>query len=205
MFEKPFVAIRHESDMMTPLIESPFINFSVRELGYIGVFGLATVFAVLGNAPTWLAIATSPLFALAVFKWRGEIPEMYFYFAVMSFFEPSKKAKRAKKSKKIKSDVMGFGGIIEPVEDDDIVEVEQKIKFIDENIPLDITLDIGNSHSNKMVIVLINGVSVVNDRTNSAGQIVVSIMPESGTKKFSVCDEHNHIIITKTVEFYDGR
>ena len=205
MFEKPFVAIRHESEMMTPLIESPFMNFSIRELGYIGMFGLAAVFAILGNVPIWFAIATSPLFILAVFKWHGEIPEMYIYFAIMSFFEPSKKAKRAKKTKKTKSDVMGFGGIIEPVEDEDIVEVEQRIKFIDENIPLDITLDIGNSHSNKMVIVLIDGVSVVNDRTNTGGQIVVSIIPESGTKKFSVCDEHEHVIITKTVEFYDGR
>ena len=203
-FEKPFVAIRHESELMTPLIESPMMNFSLRELGYVGAFGLSAVFAVMGSIPSSVAMATFPLLILAFFRWHGEIPEMYVYFAVMSIFEPTQKAKR-KKTKHAKSDIMGYGTMPEPVVDKKIVETIQRVKFIDDITPLDVILDVGNSHSHEKVTVLVDGVKVVHDRTNMVGQIVVSVMPENGIKKFSVRDSRDHVIIAKTVEFYDGR
>ena len=197
-YEKHFVAIRHESEIMTPLIESPLINFSLREISYLGAFGLSLVFAGIGSIPSFFLILTSPLFVLAFLRWHGEIPEMYVYFVVLSFFEPRKKKK---KTKHPISNISGFG-LVSPSGIEELVpESIQKVSFSDEMIPLDITLDIGESHSHEMVTILIDDRKVIRDCTNGVGQIVISIMPQKGARKFSILDSNNHVIICKTVEF----
>ena len=114
-FEKYFVAVRHESELLTPLIQSPVLNFSLREMAYRGVFGLSAVFAVIGAIPIFFAAGASPFLVLTFLRISGEIPEMYLYYAVVSVLQPKKRARKAKSPKKNKKDgrrtseIMGFG------------------------------------------------------------------------------------------------
>lgn len=200
-FEKYFVAIRHESEMTTPLIQSPMINFSLREMGYLGIFGLSVIFAAVGTVPVLFAIATLPLFVLAFFKWHGEIPEMYLYYIAMSIFEPSAKNKKKTRIKTTPSNVTGLGNALEvkvkPVQE----IVLQKITFSDDSTPIDLTLDIGDSHKYETVVILINNSKIARDETNGTGHITVTIIPQQGKKKFTVKNQAGNIIITKMVEF----
>ena len=208
-YEKYFVAIRHESEIMTPLVESPFINFSLREMGYLGAFGLSAVFAAIGSVPLFFVALTFPFFILAFFRWHGEIPEMYIYFMIMSFLDQQQSSKKNRKNKRnnkektkrTKSDISGFGEIVSVNTKKEIRETIQKITFSDDATPLDITLDIGKTHKHETVTVLIEGTKVMRDNTNGAGLITISVMPQRGKKKFSIKDENNHTIICKTVEF----
>ena len=208
-YYKHFVAIRHESDLFTPLIESPMINFSVRELAYIGMFGLAAVFGAVGSLPLLFAALTFPLFILAFFRWHGEIPEMYLYFFVMSFLDPTakKKRKKEKKTGHKSSGIFGFGGgygLAETAKNTDenkLQDTIQKVSYSDEMVPIDITLDIGEARKQETVSVFIDDNKVVCDSTNSMGQIAISIMPVKGKKKFAIKDDSNATIITKMVEF----
>ena len=198
-FEKYFVAIRHESELMTPLVESPLMNFSLREIGYLGVFGLSAVFAAIGSIPSFSIIFTFPLLVLALFRWHGEIPEMYLYFMVMPFFEPSKKKRR--KAKHPRSEVSGYGERMPITGEQAVRERIQKVRFSDEMTPLDMTLEIGGSHIHERVSVFIDDRKIVCDSTNGAGQIVVSVMPQRGQRRLSIRDSDGHILISKTVQF----
>lgn len=199
-FEKQFVAIRHESEMTTPLIQSPMINFSLREMGYLGIFGLSIVFSAVGTVSTTFAVATFPLLILALFKWHGEIPEMYLYYIAMSIFEPSTKNKKRSKVKNTPSNVIGFGNILE-IKTESLKDVIQKVTFSNDSIPIDMTLDIGITHKYETVTILINNSKIARDETNGTGHITITIMPQQGKKKFTVKNESNHTIIAKVVEF----
>ena len=80
-YDKEFVAVRHESDLLTPLLHAPLVSLSVRELGYVGAFVMCAMLAFTGAAPQWLAAAGLVLAAAAFFRWRGELPEAYLYYA----------------------------------------------------------------------------------------------------------------------------
>ena len=117
-FEKYFVAVRHESELLTPPIQSPVLNFSLREMAYLRVFGLSAVFAVIGAIPIFFAVGASPFLVRTFLRISGEIPEMYLYYAIISVLQPKKRARKAKSPKKNKkdghqtSDIMGFGHIV---------------------------------------------------------------------------------------------
>ena len=206
-FEKHFIAIRHESEILTPLIESPMINFSLREMAYLGIFGLSVIFTAIGSIPVLFAILSSPLFVLAFLKIHGEIPEMYIYYMLMSFLEPRKKTKtkRKKRRKKISS-VSGFGEcftIDGYTESKSVLETIQRIPFADEHTPIEMTLEIGNSHRYSTVTVLVDEQKILRDTTNGAGQIKITIMPQEGKRRFSVRNKDGAVtIISKTVELY---
>lgn len=200
-YEKPFVAIRHESEITTPLVNSPMINFSLREMAYLGIFGLSAVFAAVGTVSFTFAIATIPFLILALFKWHGEIPEMYIYYIAMSIFEPSAKKKRKSKSKRMPSSIKGFGNVFESQESKMVPEVIQKVKFSNDSIPINMTLDIGNSHKFENVTILIDKVKIARDETTGSGHITITIMPQKGIKNFTVQNKSGNTIIAKTVEF----
>ncbi len=199
-FTKYFVAIRHESDLLTPLVESPLVNFSLREMAYLGIFGLSAIFAAIGVIPVLIAALTFPCLILAFFKWRGEIPEMYLYYIIISVKKP---AKKRPKPRHTPSDVVGYGDSETTYTTDQTPETLQKIKFSDESVPIDMTLNVGESHRYETVTVSINDTKIVCDRTNSAGQITITIMPKRGERQFTVRDSNDHTIVAKTVEFYD--
>ena len=83
-FDREFVAVRHESDLLTPLIRTPVASLSVRELGYVGAFVMCAMLSFAGAAPPGLAAAGLLLAAAAFFRWRGELPEMYLYYAALA-------------------------------------------------------------------------------------------------------------------------
>ena len=222
-FEKYFVAVRHESELLTPLIQSPILNFSLREMAYLGVFGLSAVFAAIGAIPLFFAAGASPFLVLAFLRISGEIPEMYLYYIVVSVLQPKKRAEKAKSSKKKKkknkkngrqtSDVLGFGSIAvlaatntknssSPHADETI----QSVLFAGNHTPVELTLEIGFDHRYKTVTVLIDGQKILHDATNGAGQIKITVVvPQAGKRRFSVKDDAGMTIITKTVEFTDVR
>lgn len=86
-YEQEFVAVRHESDLLTPLFHAPFASLSVRELGYLGALVICAMLSLAGSAPPWLAAAGLALAAVAFFRWRGETPEMYLYYAALAALE----------------------------------------------------------------------------------------------------------------------
>ena len=212
-FEKHFIAIRHESEILTPLIESPIINFSLREMAYLGAFGLSVIFAAVGSVPILFAALASPLFGLAFLKVHGEIPEMYLYYMLISLLEPSrkktknkkKKTKRKKRQRRI-STVSGFGerfGVDDYKTSKPASDAIQRIPFIDEHTPIEMTLEIGNNHRYSTVTILVDEQKILRDTTNGAGQIKITIMPQEGRKRFSVRDKDaTTTIISKTVELY---
>ena len=218
-FEKYFVAVRHESELLTPLIQSPVLNFSLREMAYLGVFGLSAVFAAIGAIPIFFAAGASPFLVMAFLRISGEIPEMYLYYVVVSMLQPKKRAKKAKSPKKKKnkkdgrqtSDIMGFGRIaalatINTKNSASADETIQSVLFAGNHTPIEMTLEIGFHHRYKTVTVLIDGQKILHDATNGAGQIKITVvMPQAGKRRFSVKDDTGMTIITKTVEFTDVR
>ena len=221
-FEKYFVAVRHESELLTPLIQSPILNFSLREMAYLGVFGLSAVFAAIGAIPLFFAAGASPFLVLAFLRISGEIPEMYLYYIVVSMLQPKKRAEKAKSSKKKKknkkngrqtSDVLGFGSIVAPAtintknsSSPHADETIQSVLFAGNHTPVELTLEIGFDHRYKTVTVLIDGQKILHDATNGAGQIKITVVvPQAGKRRFSVKDDAGMTIITKTVEFTDVR
>lgn len=92
-YDQEFIAVRHESDLLTPLFHAPFVSLSVRELGYVGAFVMCAMLSLAGSAPPWLGAAGLALAAAAFFRWRGETPEMYLYYAALAVLEsPSRRA-----------------------------------------------------------------------------------------------------------------
>lgn len=83
-YDQEFIAVRHESDLLTPLFHAPLVSLSVRELGYVGAFVICAMLSFTGSAPPWLAAAGLVLAAAAFFRWRGEMPEMYLYYAALA-------------------------------------------------------------------------------------------------------------------------
>lgn len=83
-YDKEFIAVRHESDLLTPLLHAPLVSLSVRELGYVGAFVMCAMLSFSGAAPGWLAAAGLALAAAAFFRWRGELPEAYLYYAALA-------------------------------------------------------------------------------------------------------------------------
>ena len=83
-YDKEFIAVRHESDLLTPLFHAPLVSLSVRELGYVGAFVMCAMLSFSGAAPGWLAAAGLALAAAAFFRWRGELPEAYLYYAALA-------------------------------------------------------------------------------------------------------------------------
>lgn len=187
------------------------INFSLREMAYLGIFGLSIIFAAVGSIPVLFAVITSPLFVLAFLKVYGEIPEMYIYYIILSLFEPKKKnkTKRRKRRKQVSS-VSGFGERFMVNDDDDTAvskssatETIQRIPFTDEHTPIEMTLEIGSNHRYSTVTVLVDEQKILRDATNGAGQIKITIMPQEGKKRFSVRNQDGTMtIIAKTVELY---
>ena len=216
-FEKYFVAVRHESELLTPLIQSPVLNFSLREMAYLGVFGLSAVFAVIGAIPIFFAVGASPFLVLTFLRISGEIPEMYLYYAVVSMLQPKKRARKAKSPKKNRkdghqtSDIMGFGHIVAAItintkNPPPPNETIQSVFFAGDHTPIEMTLEIGSHHRYKTVTVLIDGQKILHDTTNGAGQIKITVvMPQAGKRRFSVKDDAGMMIITKTVEFTNVR
>lgn len=96
-YEQEFVAVRHESDLLTPLFHAPFVSLSVRELGYAGAFVICAMLSLSGSAPPWLAAAGLVLAAAAFFRWRGETPEMYLYYAALAALESPRGAGRGRR------------------------------------------------------------------------------------------------------------
>lgn len=88
-YDQEFIAVRHESDLLTPLFHAPLVSLSVRELGYVGAFVICAMLSFTGSAPPWLAAAGLVLAAAAFFRWRGEMPEMYLYYAALAGLAPS--------------------------------------------------------------------------------------------------------------------
>ena len=88
-YDQEFIAVRHESDLLTPLFHAPLVSLSVRELGYVGAFVICAMLSFTGSAPPWLAAAGLALAAAAFFRWRGEMPEMYLYYAALAGLAPS--------------------------------------------------------------------------------------------------------------------
>ena len=95
-YEQEFVAVRHESDLLTPLFHAPLVSLSVRELGYLGAFVICAMLSLAGSAPPWLAAAGLALAAAAFFRWRGETPEMYLYYAALAALESPRGAGRGR-------------------------------------------------------------------------------------------------------------
>ena len=93
-YEDDFVAVRHESDLLTPLFHAPLVSLSVRELGYVGAFVVCAMLSFAGSAPPWLAAAGLALAVAAFFRWRGEMPEMYLYYAALAALEPPSGGRR---------------------------------------------------------------------------------------------------------------
>ncbi len=93
-YEDDFVAVRHESDLLTPLFHAPFVSLSVRELGYVGAFVVCAMLSFTGSAPPWLAAAGLALAVAAFFRWRGEVGEMYLYYAALAALESPRGGRR---------------------------------------------------------------------------------------------------------------
>lgn len=93
-YEDDFVAVRHESDLLTPLFHAPLVSLSVRELGYVGAFVVCAMLSFAGSAPPWLAAAGLALAVAAFLRWRGEMPEMYLYYAALAALESPRGGRR---------------------------------------------------------------------------------------------------------------
>ena len=100
-YDQEFIAVRHESDLLTPLFHAPLVSLSVRELGYVGAFVICAMLSFTGSAPPSLAAAGLVLAAAAFFRWRGEMPEMYLYYAALALLSApaGKKGQRGRRAR----------------------------------------------------------------------------------------------------------
>ena len=108
-YDQEFIAVRHESDLLTPLFHAPLVSLSVRELGYVGSFVICAMLSFTGSAPPWLAAAGLVLAAAAFFRWRGEMPEMYLYYAALACLEAPSGRRGARRGKGSRGGTRGRG------------------------------------------------------------------------------------------------
>ena len=102
-YDQEFIAVRHESDLLTPLFHAPLVSLSVRELGYVGAFVICAMLSFTGSAPPSLAAAGLVLAAAAFFRWRGEMPEMYLYYAALALLS-APAGKRGQRGRRARGD-----------------------------------------------------------------------------------------------------
>ena len=203
-FEQVFVAVRHESELLTPVFQMPMMNFSLRELGYVMSFVMAIVFGTLEAVPIEVVYMTFALFVLAFVKIRGVIPEMYLYYLITAPPMSKTKKSRKKKEKHVGSSIVGFGESVEMEYDEEEIEETQEIKFSDNDSPLDVTLDIGKARAFQEVTVMIDGNRVATDMTNGSGNITVTLLPRTGLTRFKILDPDGGVILEKDVMFAGG-
>lgn len=200
-YEGLFVAVRHESEFLTPVFQLPMMNLTVREIIYIMSFMMSLVFGLLGSIPIELVYITFPFFLIAFVKIRGEIPEMYLYYMMMIHPSSKKEKEKKKKIRKAESTVQGFGVLAVMDEPEEVEEVLQDITFDNYNTALDITLDIGRSMAFRDLTVMIDDKKVVNDTTNGSGEITITMLPIDGSVTFKILDEEGKLVLKKAVNF----
>ena len=112
-YDQEFIAVRHESDLLTPLFHAPLVSLSVRELGYVGAFVICAMLSFTGSAPPSLAAAGLVLAAAAFFRWRGEMPEMYLYYAALALLS-APAGKRGQRGRRARGDAGRRGRLGRP-------------------------------------------------------------------------------------------
>ncbi len=202
-YELPWVAIRHDSEIVTPLFQGPLISLSVRELAYAGAFALAAAFSAVGTLPAAAAAAAAPLLAVAFFKWRGEVLETYAYYAGAALL-----ARAAARRGPGKRREKGGGCTVEGPGTEwegpagAAPEGPEAVK-VPRGAPADLTLDLGAGMAHRIVTVYVDGRRAVRDAANGEGRVTVTVMPEGGggARTFAVRDDSGRILASREVEF----